>query len=158
MPQARAVGRVKPRSAAEDWFAVGFDPWSAGREPLSAEFIPTLSIKQVESAVHRKQKVLYCFVSLICFRWATYISLLVSYNCCCQVAPIPQFRSMCACFWRVEIQPMSTNWDVFCFAAWYKGMEYFGIFFHVGAFTLYVFLYLIARRHASLHLWASRKT
>jgi len=47
MPQARAVGRVKPRSAAEDWFAVGFDPWSAGREPLSAEFIPTLSIKQV---------------------------------------------------------------------------------------------------------------
>lgn len=47
MPQARAVGRVKPRSAAEDWFAVGFDPWSAGREPLSAEFIPSLSIKQV---------------------------------------------------------------------------------------------------------------
>ncbi|CAB1102997.1 unnamed protein product [Ectocarpus sp. CCAP 1310/34] len=46
MPQARAVGRVKPRSAAEDWFAVGFDPWSAGREPLSAEFIPSLSIKQ----------------------------------------------------------------------------------------------------------------
>lgn len=51
MPQARAVGRVKPRSAAEDWFAVGFDPWSAGREPLSAEFIPTLSIKQVGSTV-----------------------------------------------------------------------------------------------------------
>ena len=49
MPQARAVGRVKPRSAAEDWFAVGFDPWSAGREPLSAEFIPTLSIKQVRA-------------------------------------------------------------------------------------------------------------
>ncbi|CAN0508310.1 unnamed protein product, partial [Scytosiphon promiscuus] len=46
MPQARAIGRVKPRSAAEDWFAVGFDPWSAGREPLSAEFIPSLSIKQ----------------------------------------------------------------------------------------------------------------
>lgn len=49
MPQARAVGRVKPRAAAEDWFAVGFDPWSAGREPLSAEFIPTLSIKQVKA-------------------------------------------------------------------------------------------------------------
>ncbi|CAM9815440.1 unnamed protein product, partial [Sphacelaria rigidula] len=45
MPQARAVGRVRPRSAAEDWFAVGFDPWSAGREPLSAEFVSSLSFK-----------------------------------------------------------------------------------------------------------------
>ena len=42
---------MKPRSAAEDWFAVGFDPWSAGREPLSAEFIPTLSIKQVNESL-----------------------------------------------------------------------------------------------------------
>lgn len=49
MPEARTVGRIRPRSAAEDWFAVGFDPWSAGREPLSAEFIPTLSIKQVRA-------------------------------------------------------------------------------------------------------------
>lgn len=47
MPQARTVGRVRPRPAAEDWFAVGFDPWSAGREPLRAEFVSTLSIKQV---------------------------------------------------------------------------------------------------------------
>jgi hypothetical protein len=38
------VGRIKARSAAEDWLAVGFDPWSAGREPLSAEFIPTLMV------------------------------------------------------------------------------------------------------------------
>ncbi|CAM9103081.1 unnamed protein product, partial [Discosporangium mesarthrocarpum] len=46
LPQARPVGRVRPRSAVDDWLAVGFDPWSAGREPLSAEFVPTLSIKQ----------------------------------------------------------------------------------------------------------------
>ncbi|CAM9141145.1 unnamed protein product, partial [Choristocarpus tenellus] len=46
LPQARPVGRVRPRSSADDWLAVGFDPWSAGREPLSAEFVPTLSINK----------------------------------------------------------------------------------------------------------------
>ncbi|CAM9534103.1 unnamed protein product [Chrysoparadoxa australica] len=46
LPQSKAVGRIKPRSAADDWLSVGFDPWSAGREPLSAEFIPALTIKQ----------------------------------------------------------------------------------------------------------------
>ena len=45
LPIARTVGRVKPRSAAVDWIAIGFDPWSAGRSPLSAEFIPSLSSK-----------------------------------------------------------------------------------------------------------------
>lgn len=45
LPQAAAVGRVKPRSAAVDWLAIGFDPWSAGKPPLSTEFIPTLSTK-----------------------------------------------------------------------------------------------------------------
>lgn len=42
LPQTRPVGRVKPRSVAEDWKAIGFDPWSAGKDPLTTEFIPTL--------------------------------------------------------------------------------------------------------------------
>jgi hypothetical protein len=46
LPQPRPVGRVKPRSAAEDWFAIGFDPWSAGKDPLTREFIPTLLTKE----------------------------------------------------------------------------------------------------------------
>jgi hypothetical protein len=45
LPLARNVGRVKPRSAAVDWLAIGFDPWSAGKMPLSTEFISTLAGK-----------------------------------------------------------------------------------------------------------------
>ena len=45
LPIARTVGRVKPRSTAVDWIAIGFDPWSAGRSPLNSEFIPSLSSK-----------------------------------------------------------------------------------------------------------------
>jgi hypothetical protein len=45
LPQAITVGRVKPRSIAKDWVAVGFDPWSAGRKPLNDEHIPSLSHK-----------------------------------------------------------------------------------------------------------------
>mmetsp|Transcript_33769 Transcript_33769/g.43345 ORF Transcript_33769/g.43345 Transcript_33769/m.43345 type:complete len:1809 (+) Transcript_33769:177-5603(+) len=42
LPKAKAVGRIKPRNAATDWLAVGYDPWSAGKEPLHHEFISTL--------------------------------------------------------------------------------------------------------------------
>ena len=45
LPQARTVGRVKPRSSAIDWLAISFDPWSAGKNPLNSEFIPSLSAK-----------------------------------------------------------------------------------------------------------------
>ncbi|KAJ1452494.1 hypothetical protein M885DRAFT_526843 [Pelagophyceae sp. CCMP2097] len=45
LPHARPIGRIKPRPAAEDWLAVGFDPWSAGKEPLSSEFVKSLSTK-----------------------------------------------------------------------------------------------------------------
>mmetsp|Transcript_20671 Transcript_20671/g.29678 ORF Transcript_20671/g.29678 Transcript_20671/m.29678 type:complete len:293 (+) Transcript_20671:4400-5278(+) len=45
LPQAHTIGRVKPRSAAIDWVAIGFDPWSAGKRPLNNEFIPTLATK-----------------------------------------------------------------------------------------------------------------
>lgn len=55
LPQPRPVGRVKPRSAAEDWFAIGFDPWSAGKDPLSREFIPTLMTKE-ESLLEQQRK------------------------------------------------------------------------------------------------------
>ena len=55
LPQPHPVGRVKPRSAAEDWFAIGFDPWSAGKDPLSREFIPTLMTKE-ESLLEQQRK------------------------------------------------------------------------------------------------------
>eukprot|EP00606_Chrysophyceae_sp_TOSAG23-5_P000215 GSChrysophyteH2.ASY1.ANO1.1443.1 assembled CDS len=45
LPQARTVGRVKPRSSAIDWLAISFDPWSAGKPPLSFEFIASLAAK-----------------------------------------------------------------------------------------------------------------
>ena len=45
LPQTRNVGRVKPRCVAMDWLAIGFDPWSAGKSPLNAEFIENLSSK-----------------------------------------------------------------------------------------------------------------
>eukprot|EP00937_MAST-01D_sp_MAST-1D-sp2_P000692 g692.t1 len=40
--EAKSVGCVKPRAAIEDWLAIGFDPWSAGKQPLSCEFIEDL--------------------------------------------------------------------------------------------------------------------
>ena len=55
LPQCKPVGRVKPRSAAEDWLAIGFDPWSAGKEPLSAEFIPNMTVKD-DSLLTAKDK------------------------------------------------------------------------------------------------------
>ena len=45
LPQSHTIGRVKPRSAAIDWIAIGFDPWSAGKRPLAKEFISTLATK-----------------------------------------------------------------------------------------------------------------
>ena len=45
LPTAKPVGRLKPRSAALDWLAVGFDPWSAGKEPLTTEFVQSLASK-----------------------------------------------------------------------------------------------------------------
>merc|ERR1712070_273417 len=55
LPQTKPVGRVKPRSAAEDWFAIGFHPWSAGKDPLSREFIPSLTTKE-ESLLEQSRK------------------------------------------------------------------------------------------------------
>jgi hypothetical protein len=43
LPLSRGVGRFKPRSAAMDWLAISFDPWSAGKSPLNTEFIPSLT-------------------------------------------------------------------------------------------------------------------
>jgi hypothetical protein len=43
LPQTHTVGRVKPRSAAGDWLLLNFDPWSAGKAPLSNMFIENLS-------------------------------------------------------------------------------------------------------------------
>jgi len=45
LPQARTVGRVKPRSAAIDWLAISFDPWSAGKSPLNSEYVPSLAAR-----------------------------------------------------------------------------------------------------------------
>lgn len=43
LPQTRTVGRVKPRSAALDWIAISFDPWSAGKPPVNTEFVTSLT-------------------------------------------------------------------------------------------------------------------
>lgn len=61
LPTSRPIGRVKPRSAAIDWLTIGFDPWSAGKSPLSSEFIPSLATKaeqlfQQEKLVDAKSK------------------------------------------------------------------------------------------------------
>lgn len=45
LPTSKPIGRIKPRSAAEDWAVIGFDPWSAGKEPLSTEFVASLHSK-----------------------------------------------------------------------------------------------------------------
>eukprot|EP01038_Epipyxis_sp_PR26KG_P004402 gene4402-6226_t len=45
LPQTRTIGRVKPRSAAADWLLISFDPWSAGKNPLGTEFVPSLMSK-----------------------------------------------------------------------------------------------------------------
>jgi hypothetical protein len=45
LPQSRTIGRVKPRSAASDWLMISFDPWSAGKNPLGTEFVPSLMAK-----------------------------------------------------------------------------------------------------------------
>ena len=43
LPQMRPVGRIKPRSIGKDWREISFDPWSAGKDLLTIEFIPRLS-------------------------------------------------------------------------------------------------------------------
>ena len=48
--EARSVGCVKPRRAIEDWLAIGFDPWSAGKQPLSTEFVEDLEASIAQPA------------------------------------------------------------------------------------------------------------
>lgn len=45
LPQSRTIGRVKPRSSAQDWLMINFDPWSAGKNPLGTEFVTSLMAK-----------------------------------------------------------------------------------------------------------------
>ena len=39
---------VKPRSQAEDWLAIKFDPWSAGKERFHSQFIKVLDLQDDE--------------------------------------------------------------------------------------------------------------
>ena len=48
--EAKSVGCVKPRAAIEDWLAIGFDPWSAGKQPLSTEFVEDLEASIAQPA------------------------------------------------------------------------------------------------------------
>ena len=64
MPQARPIGRIKPRPAAEDWLAVGFDPWSAGKDPLSIEFIGSLAAKAEQVLEQAPQKIEESFIDV----------------------------------------------------------------------------------------------
>jgi hypothetical protein len=65
LPQTCPVGRIKPRSAAEDWLAIGFDPWSAGKEPLSFEFIASLSTKDDTLLENQPQKADDSFIDIM---------------------------------------------------------------------------------------------
>lgn len=64
LPQSRTIGRVKPRSAAADWIMISFDPWSAGRNPLSTEFVPSLMDKADRLLGHAGQRTLDTIDSL----------------------------------------------------------------------------------------------
>jgi hypothetical protein len=64
LPQARPIGRIKPRPAAEDWLAVGFDPWSAGKDPLSIEFIGSLAAKAEQVLEQAPQKIEESFIDV----------------------------------------------------------------------------------------------
>lgn len=43
LPHTHIIGRVKPKSAVADWLTLGFDPWSAGKAPLSVQFVSNLA-------------------------------------------------------------------------------------------------------------------
>ncbi len=45
LPKYKPVGRLKPRSAGDDWQVINFDPWSSGKQTLTVQFIPTLTGK-----------------------------------------------------------------------------------------------------------------
>ncbi|OQS05077.1 hypothetical protein THRCLA_02743, partial [Thraustotheca clavata] len=49
--QPRCVGIVKPRTAADEWLVVGYDPWVAGKELFNLEFVKNLKVEDEEPPV-----------------------------------------------------------------------------------------------------------
>ncbi|KAG6622395.1 Acyl-CoA-binding protein [Phytophthora cinnamomi] len=45
MNQPRSVGIVRPRGALEEWLAVGYSPWTAGRAIFGTQFIEDLMLR-----------------------------------------------------------------------------------------------------------------
>jgi hypothetical protein len=48
------VGRVRPRTIGKDWHAMNFDPWSGGKELLTIEFIPELSMQPSNATLYEE--------------------------------------------------------------------------------------------------------
>ncbi|OQR82617.1 hypothetical protein ACHHYP_15705 [Achlya hypogyna] len=49
--QPRCVGLVRPRTAADEWLVVGYDPWVAGKELFNQEFVKHLALDDEEVPV-----------------------------------------------------------------------------------------------------------
>ncbi|EQC36477.1 hypothetical protein SDRG_05931 [Saprolegnia diclina VS20] len=47
--QPRCVGLVRPRTAADEWLVVGYDPWVAGKELFNLEFVKALAIEDEDA-------------------------------------------------------------------------------------------------------------
>jgi hypothetical protein len=61
------IGAVKPRSAAEDWLAIGFDPWSAGKDPLQSGELPQRPTNPTyETPSHLKADLWICVSMIFC--------------------------------------------------------------------------------------------
>ena len=54
LPQSKPVGRVRPRTIGKDWHAMNFDPWSAGKELLTIEFIPELLMQPSNATLYEE--------------------------------------------------------------------------------------------------------
>ncbi|ETV96995.1 hypothetical protein H310_09843 [Aphanomyces invadans] len=43
--QPRSMGIVRPRTAADEWLTVGYDPWVAGKDLFNCEFVKSLAVE-----------------------------------------------------------------------------------------------------------------
>ncbi|KAF0720234.1 Aste57867_472 [Aphanomyces stellatus] len=48
--QPRSMGIVRPRTSADEWLTVGYDPWVAGKELFNTEFVNSLAVEDEDKA------------------------------------------------------------------------------------------------------------
>ncbi|CAK4127611.1 unnamed protein product [Aphanomyces euteiches] len=49
--QPRSMGIVRPRTAADEWLTIGYDPWVAGKELLNTELVRSLAVEDDDQPV-----------------------------------------------------------------------------------------------------------